>query len=310
MLEALSLLAGVLLLWRGGDLLVEGADRFARGRGMPSTLAGVFILGFATSAPELVTSVLAAIRGHPGIASGNVIGSNIANVALILGCAAVIAPVLVDRFLIRVDAPLVIGASVLTWVLFRDGSFSFVDGLIFLGLFVLYSLYAILTAKRRPAPTPHEADHRPLLELGMAALGLGGLLLGAHLFLEGAVAAAVWLGVSDTVIGLTLVAVGTSLPELATTVAAARKGRMELAVGNVVGSNLFNLLLVLGVAAVLNPQPAEDRLLTIDLPVMIGLAVLCWLFPVMGRGRLRKWQGVFLLAVYAGYLVVMVTTAG
>ncbi len=310
MLEALALLAGVLLLWKGGDLLVEGADRFARGKGMPSSLAGVFILGFATSAPELVTTVLAAIRGHPGIASGNVIGSNIANVGLILGTATLLAVVVVDRFILRVDIPLVIGVSVLTFLFFRDGSFDATDGWIFLALFGLYTLYAILTAGKRPAPAQHPGVHRPFFELGMAALGLAGLVLGAHFFLVGALAAARWLGVTDTVIGLSLVALGTSLPELATTIAAARTNRMELAVGNVVGSNLFNLLLVLGVAAVLNPQPTAGRLLSIDLPVMIGMAVACFVLPVLGGGRLRRWQGVLLLAGYFGYIGVLALSAG
>ena len=310
MLQALALLAGVLLLWKGGDLLVEGADRFARGQGMPSSLAGVFILGFATSAPELVTTVLAAIRGYPGIASGNVIGSNIANVGLILGVAAFITVVAVDRFILRLDVPLVIGVSVLTWLLFRDGSFDATDGLIYLSLFALYTLYSVLTAGKRPSPTPHAAVHRPFLELGMAALGLAGLLLGAHLFLGGAIAVAEWLGVSDTVIGLSLVALGTSLPELATTVAAARTNRMELAVGNVVGSNLFNLLLVLGVAGVLSPQPADARLLSIDLPVMTAMAVACLVFPILGGGRLRRWHGVLLLGGYFAYIAVLAVTAG
>jgi len=310
MLELLALLAGVLLLWKGGDLLVEGADRFARGKGMPSSLAGVFILGFATSAPELVTTVFAAISGHPGIASGNVIGSNIANVGLILGTAAFITVVVVDRFILRVDVPLVIGISVLTFLLFREGSFDRTDGLIFLGLFALYTLYSVLTAGKRPAPTTHPEVHRPFLELGMAALGLSGLLLGAHFFLLGAIAAAHWLGVSDTVIGLSLVALGTSLPELATTIAAARTNRMELAVGNVVGSNLFNLLLVLGVAGVLNPQPADARLLEIDLPVMIGMAVACLVLPLLGGGRMRRWHGVLLLAGYFAYIAVIAATAG
>lgn len=310
MLEALALLAGVLLLWKGGDLLVEGADRFARGKGMPSSLAGVFILGFATSAPELVTTILAAVRGYPGIASGNVIGSNIANVGLILGTAAFITVVVVDRFILRVDVPLVILASALTWWMFSDGSFDHTDGWIFLGLFALYAGYSIRSSGKRPAPEPHPSVHRPLLELGMAVLGLAGLLIGAHLFLGGAIAAARWLGVSETVIGLSLVALGTSLPELATTVAAARTNRMELAVGNVVGSNLFNLLLVLGVAGVLNSQPAEGRLLAIDLPVMGGMAVACLLLPLLGRGRLRRWQGVLLLACYFAYIATIAVTAG
>ncbi len=309
MLPALEVALGVTLLWFGGEWLVEGADRFARGRGMPSSLAGVFILGFATSAPELATSVIAAVRGYPGIASGNVVGSNIANVALILGLAAALGVVHVDRFLRGVEMPLAIGASVLVYALFRDGSFSRTDGLVCLAAFAVYVAFACLTASRRPAPEPHEKPHRPALELTMAVVGLVLLVGGAHVFLEGAIEIARWLGVTEVVIGLTLVAVGTSLPELATTVAAAKRGRMELAVGNVVGSNIFNLLMVLGVAGVLAPQPDEGgRLVAFDLPVMIALAVLPFLFALFGA-RVRRRQGLFLLAVYAAYLVAVTVQA-
>jgi cation:H+ antiporter len=304
----LELLVGWLLLWKGGDYLVDGADRFARGRGMPSSLAGVFILGFGTSAPELVTTGLAALRDLPGIAAGNVVGSNIANVALILGLAAALRAMPVDAVLRRVEMPLVLVASALAWVLLRDGTCDLADGLILLGGFAAYMVFAVLTARRRPAPPPSEMVHRPVLELLTAALGLAGLILGAHVFLGGAVKIAEGLGVSETVIGLSLVAVGTSLPELATTVAAARSGRMELAVGNIVGSNLFNLGLVLGTAGVLRTQHVGLRLAEIDIPVMAGLALLCLGFALAG-GRIRRWQGVLFLLLYAGYVALLVATA-
>jgi len=298
----LCIALGGALLWKGGDWLVEGADRFARGRGMPASLAGVFILGFATSAPELAVTVIAAVKGRPGIAVGNVVGSNIANVALILGWAAVIHTLTVDRFLRWIEMPIAVLASVLVYFLFRDGRFGGVDGWIALCAFALYSLAAVKTAPHRPEALPHPGVHRPFLELLLAAFGLACLVLGAHFFVEGATTIARTFGVSEVVIGLTLVAIGTSLPELATTIAAARKGHMEMAVGNIVGSNIFNLLLVLGVAGVLVPQSdASGRLLAIDLPLMTALAFLAWLFAVLG-GRIRRWQGFFFLAVYAAYI--------
>lgn len=311
MVTALYLVAGFVLLWKGGDWLVDGADRFARGRGMPATLAGVFILGFATSAPELAVTVIAAFQDRPGIACGNVVGSNIANVGLVLGVAAVLCVVPIDRFLRRVEMPFAILASVLVLLLFQKGTFGRVDGAVVLVVFALYAVFAIATASRRPAPPPHQGIPRPVLELGLAAIGLLCLVGGADLFVRGATDIAHWLGVSDTVIGLTLVALGTSLPELATTVAAARSGRMELAVGNIVGSNIFNLLLVLGVASVILPQPdASGRLRAFDLPVMLALAVFMWVFALAG-GRLRRWQGVLFLLVYVGYLAwIAVQTGG
>ena len=172
------LLAGIVLLWKGGDWLVDGADRFAVGRGMPASLAGVFILGFATSAPELAVSVIAAVRGQPGLASGNVIGSNIANVALILGVAATIRTVHVDRFLRRVELPIAIAASLAVWFLFRDGEFGRLDGTLALAAFAVYTLYAFATAGRRPTPPPPEGTPRPLADLALAALGLACLVGG------------------------------------------------------------------------------------------------------------------------------------
>jgi cation:H+ antiporter len=308
LLAAFELLVGWLLLWKGGDYLVDGADRFARGRGMPSSLAGVFILGFGTSAPELATTGLAAAQGFSGIAAGNVVGSNIANVGLILGVAMTIRAVTVERFLLRLEMPIAILASFVALGLFVDGEEGVVDGLVLLGCFVLYTGFAVSTAHLRPDPPPAEGEHKPLIELALAALGLAGVVLGAYLFLEGAVVIARAAGVSETVIGLSLVALGTSLPELATTVAAARAGRMELAVGNVVGSNIFNLLLVLGTAGAIRTQVAEPRLVTLDIPFMAFLAILAWLLPLR-RGRYRRADGVLFLALYAGYVVLLAFTA-
>ncbi len=298
----IELIAGFLLLWKGGDLLVEGADRFARSHGVPPTLAGVFILGFGTSFPELATSVLAILDDKPGIAIGNVIGSNIANVALILGVTALIAAVPVNRFLQRVEIPFGIIVSVLAIGLAVDGEISRMDGAILLGTFVIYAIYAISTASRRDSSDEDRPDKRAWFDLGMATLALAAVVGGARLFVSGAGTVAELMGVSDGVIGTTLVALGTSLPELATGIAAARASKLDLALGNIIGSNIFNLLMVLGVAASLRAQPIVDRMLQVDMMFMLGLAIAPLLLGFFFRGISRA-AGVLLLVVYVTYIV-------
>ncbi len=298
----IELIAGFLLLWKGGDLLVEGADRFARSHGVPPTLAGVFILGFGTSFPELATSVLAILDDKPGIAIGNVIGSNIANVALILGVTALIAAVPVNRFLQRVEIPFGIIVSVLAIGLAVDGEISRMDGGVLLGTFVIYAIYAISTASNRDSPDEDRPDKRAWFDLGMATLALAAVVGGARLFVSGAGTVAELMGVSDGVIGTTLVALGTSLPELATGIAAARASKLDLALGNIIGSNIFNLLMVLGVAASLRAQPIVDRMLQVDMMFMLGLAIAPLLLGFFFRGISRA-AGVLLLVVYVTYIV-------
>jgi cation:H+ antiporter len=298
---ALFLLLGFVLLWKGGDLLVEGADRFARSHGVPATIAGVFILGFGTSVPELAVSAIAALDGDAGIAVGNVVGSNICNVALVLGCSALICPVLVNRFLLRVEIPVMVGVTVAGSVLLADGAVDRLDGWILLGAFLLYAGFALGTVGRRDLE-PEEAPppRRAKVDLGQAALALAAVIGGATLFKEGAVELAQWLGVSSTVIGLTVVALGTSLPELATSIAAARAGKSDLALGNVVGSNIFNLLLVLGVSSVLADQRVEPRVPRLDGPLMLLLALALWI-PAAAKRRIGRVAGVALVAVYLLY---------
>lgn len=299
----IELVAGFLLLWKGGDLLVEGADRFARSHGVPATLAGVFILGFGTSFPELATSVLAILEDRPGIAIGNVVGSNIANVALILGLTALIAAIPVNRFLQRVEIPFGILVSMIAIALAWDMEISRLDGAILLGVFGLYAIYAMATAKRRDLPDDDRPAKRAWFDLGMATLALAAVVGGADLFVSGASTVAEWLGVPDDVIGATLVAFGTSLPELATGIAAARGKKLDLALGNIIGSNIFNLLMVLGVASVLRAQPISDHMINIDMMFMLGLAVAPFFFGAVFRG-IPRWAGALLVATYVVYIVV------
>ncbi len=298
---AIELLAGFLLLWKGGDLLVEGADRFARSHGVPATLAGVFILGFGTSVPELATSVLAILDDRPGMALGNVIGSNVANVALILGVTSLIAAVPVNRFLRRVEIPFGIAVSILVIGLAFDGELSRMDAGVLLGAFALYAFFALSTAHKRDEPEDERPDKRAWFDLGMAALALGAVVGGARLFVTGATTVAAAAGVSDATIGSTLVALGTSLPELATGLAAARASKLDMALGNIIGSNIFNLLMVLGIAGLLRPQTVEGHMLNVELPVMLGLAAAPWL---LGRflGGIPRWAGAVLLVIYVAFL--------
>jgi len=294
---------GFVLLWKGGDLLVDGADAFARSHGVPPTLAGVFILGFGTSLPELAVTSLAALDGNAGIAVGNVVGSNIANIALVLGLAAVLLTIRVNRFLLRVEMPVCIAASLLAFALMADGHVDRSDGLILLAVFGVYAGFAIGTVRHRDVDDGEPPPKRPWFDLGKAVLALGVVVGGAELFREGAVQAAVALGVSQTVIGLTLVALGTSLPELATAVAAARARKVDLVLGNVIGSNIFNLLMVLGVAGVLVNQDVEARIPRLDLPLMISLAVVPVLVALFFRRRIGRPAGLALLTIYVSYII-------
>ncbi len=300
---------GFVLLWKGGDLLVDGADAFARSHGVPPTFAGVFILGFGTSMPELAVSALAALDGEAGIAVGNVVGSNIANVALVLGTAALLCVVHVNRFLLKVEIPVGIVASVLAFVLVLDGTVDRTDGLILLTAFALYMAFALGTVRHRDIDDGDPPPKRPWFDLGKAALALAAVLGGAELFKTGAITLAEDLGVSKVVIGSTLVALATSLPELATAIAAARAHKADLVLGNVIGSNIFNLLLVLGTAGVLVDQVVEDSVPNVMMPLMLGLAILPLIIAVVAKRRIGRLAGILLLAIYFGFITWSTVTA-
>jgi len=298
----LYLLTGSLLLWKGGDLLVEGADAFSRSHGVPPTLAGVFILGFGTSMPEFAVTSLAALDGEAGIAVGNVVGSNIANVALVLGVAALLCAVHVNRFLLKVEMPVGILASLLAFWLIRDGTIDRADGILLLAAFAGYLLFALATVRHRDIDHGERPPKRPWFDLGKALLALAAVVGGAELFKNGAIETAEALGVPHVIIGSTLVALATSLPELATAIAAARAGKADLVVGNVIGSNIFNLLLVLGAAGVFMDQTVAPSVPTVLMPLMLGLAVVPMLAAMFLRRTIGRATGTFMLLVYAGFL--------
>lgn len=303
---------GLVALYFGAEWLVRGAARFARSIGARPLTVGLTIVAFGTSAPEFVVSSVAAARGQTDVALGNVIGSNILNIGLVLGVASLLFPLRVEMRLLAREVPMMIAAAVGLGVLGLDGQIGRLDALIFLAGFGGYLRFVLGAARREPPGI--EAEYRQfetaealeprgekvLADLGLVAAGLGGLALGAHALVGAAVALARGLGVSELVIGLTIVALGTALPELATAALAALRHETDIAVGNIVGSNLFNSLAILGTAAALRPLDVAPSLLRFEIPVMIFLSTL--LLPLAWtRLRLERWEGALLVAGYAAF---------
>jgi cation:H+ antiporter len=320
-LDALVLVVGLVVLIAGAELLVRGASRLALAVGLTPLVVGLTVVAFGTSAPELAVSVGAGRAGLDGLALGNVVGSNVFNVLFILGLTSVIAPLVVARQLVRLDVPVMIGASALVVVLAADGRISTLDGAVLAGLLVAY-LGWLLRAGRSPAaeaspldPTPAAtAPTRPrtrlVLDVGLVLGGLGLLVLGSRWLVGGATGIATALGVSELVVGLTIVAAGTSMPEVATSVVATLRGQRDLAIGNVVGSNVFNLLGILGVAALATPGglAVPDAVQAFDAWVMLAVAVVCLPIFVSGYG-IARWEGAVLLAGYVAYTATLVGLA-
>ncbi|MBE0496621.1 MAG: calcium/sodium antiporter [Campylobacterales bacterium] len=307
----LGLVAGfALLVWSAGKF-VEGAASTAKHLGVPMLLIGVLVVGFGTSAPEMVVSAMAAMEGNPALALGNALGSNIVNIALILGLTAVIAPIAVHSGIVKKELPLLLGISLLSGVCVLDGRLSLGEGLLLLaGFFGLigWSVVAALKGKNDTLETGVEAEI-PAMSLGASVawlvVGLVLLVASSRLLVWSAVGIAEAFGVSDLIIGLTIVALGTSLPELAASIVAIKKGEHDLAIGNVVGSNMFNILAVIGIATVIHPMENIAReVLTRDWVVMMGLtlALFAMAYGRKGRqGRINRVEGALLLGVYVVY---------
>lgn len=309
---------GVAGLYYGAEFLVKGGVDLARKAGVSQLVIGLTLVAFATSAPELVVSASAALDGNPNISLGNVVGSNICNILLILGLSAVIAPLTVHRQLLKLDAPVMVISSILLAVFyFTNGGVNRIQALLFLAGLIVYTCYLIHSSRKENAAKAEEssaaadapAEEKKLLPVWLAALlvilGIAFLVIGAKVFLISAVFAARKLQVSDAVIGLTVVAVGTSLPELATSVVAAFKGEQDIAIGNVIGSNIFNVLCILGIAPLISPLCGAE-LQPVDLITMLVASLL--LIPMMlTRSVLSRLEGGILLSIYVvyiGYLVV------
>lgn len=322
-LPIVALVAGIAILVWSADKFVDGAVGVAEFCGMSTLLIGMVVVGFGTSAPEMVVSALSALQGNPELALGNAYGSNIANIALILGFTALITPLVVKRSVIKKDLPVLIGVTALAILLVVDGSVSRLNGLTFLAVFFAvmgYNIYSEMkkgkTAGADKADSDPSAAPAEKSSLGKSIfwllLGLILLVVSSKMLVWGAVEIARSLGMSDLLIGLTIVAIGTSLPELASSIAAARKGEDDLAVGNIIGSNLFNTLMVVGIAATLDPmESVESAMITRDMPLMavLTLSLLVLGFRRKGDGRINRIAGGVLLAVYIGYLALLIVQA-
>jgi cation:H+ antiporter len=303
------LIVGAAFLYFGGDQLVDGSVDLARALGMTPMVIGLTVVAFGTSAPELAATLVAAFRGNPEIAFGNVVGSNIANLGLILGTAALLQPLEADaRFLWR-EVPVMLFAGLLMTVFMWNGAIGRLAGLFLLFLIVPYLGYLLLRDRRESARVRAEFlgefgdEERPSTgwALTRVTLGIVLLVLGAHFLVEGAVGLARLLGVSERVIGLTVVAAGTSLPELASAIAAALKREGDILLGNVIGSNVFNTLVVFGSTALVRPVAVPAGGARADLLVMLGFSLLIWPFLRFDY-RIRRWEGALLLLSYAGYI--------
>jgi cation:H+ antiporter len=307
------LVAGLVLLVAGANGLVKGASGLAAAAGVPSLIIGLTVVSMGTSAPELSVSVASALQGRTEMALGNVVGSNILNVLLILGLSAAITPLAVQRQLVRLDVPLMIGASAVVYVLALDARISLGESALLLAGLVAYVVVQVVTGLKGGAGNGDTPAGKALpwyVNLVLLLGGLGLLVLGTDWFVGSAVALARALGMSDLLIGLTIIAGGTSLPEVATSVIAALRGEGDIAVGNVVGSNLFNLLGVLGATGLVATGgiPVSPGALGFDIPVMVAVAMAC--LPIFFSGMLvARWEGFLFLAYYVAYTAYIVLDA-
>ncbi|MCP3129502.1 calcium/sodium antiporter [Shewanella sp. KJ2020] len=310
MLIALSIIGGFIILTLGAEALVRGASSIALRLGITPLVIGLTIVAFGTSAPELAVSVKSALAGNSGIALGNVIGSNIVNIGLILAITALIRPIEVQSQMVKRDIPLMILASMLFWGLLLDGELSLIDGAVLLSLMVGYLVFSYISSKNTTdadGEVIEEGPKNPLLSMLFIAVGIGMLVGGGILFVDGAVDLAKVFGVSEVIIGLTIVAIGTSMPELVTSVIAAFKGQSDIAIGNIVGSNVFNILGILGVTAIVHPVSALG-FQPLDFIVMLALAIVVLPFAWSGY-KIGRRRGAVLLFSYIGYTSYLVSQA-
>lgn len=307
---------GLFLLIKGADLLVDGASSIAKRFGVSSLVIGLTIVAFGTSAPELIVNIFASIKGNTDIAIGNILGSNTANILLILGISAMVFPLTVKKATTWKESPLCLLAIVVMALMANDafidgGSFSGltrIDGFVLIAFFIIFLYYTFGMSRVRPSDAVEVSVHQYPLSRAclMVGLGLVGLTIGGKWIVDAAVALATILGVSEALLGLTIVAVGTSLPELATSAVAAYKRDVDIAVGNIVGSSIFNIFWILGVSAIINPLPFSPLLMR-DVFMALLATVLLFTFMFIGKRHvLERWQGASFVAIYAGYIVLLI----
>ena len=318
LLSLLYIVVGFIFLVWGADRFITGASATARNLGVSPLIIGLIVVGFGTSAPEMVVSAVASLRGTPGLAIGNAVGSNIANIGLVLGVSALVSPLLVRSTTLRREYPILMVVTLFAWLLMADGMLSRLDGVaLLLGLLAMTS-WMTWIGLNRSGPDPMAAEFATEIPENMhQGAAIGWLLLGlvllpasSHLLVTGAVQVALYLGVSDTVVGLTIVALGTSLPELAAGIASVLKREHELALGNIIGSNMFNLLGVLGIAGAISASEVPRLLLMRDYNIMVGLTVVLFLigYGFRGPGRISRPEGGMLVSAYVAYMILVFYT--
>lgn len=304
-LQVLLLVIGIIVVIKSADWLTSGAVGLAERIGVPQIIIGLTIVAMGTSMPEFFVSLLSAINGTPDLAVGNIVGSNIFNALLIVGCAAMVAPITIQHTTVKKDIPVAVFASLLLMGMTLDGHISRIDAAILFGVFIAYIGITLRGAKTEDDTADEEKKPMPVLKAVMlVVVGLAGLVIGSDVFVDNATSIAHTMGISDAVIGLTIVAGGTSLPELATSVVAAKKGNSGIAIGNVLGSNVFNILMILGITGLITPMTISG-ITVIDLAMMVISMILLWLFSFT-KYRIEKWEGVVLTAIFIGYITWLV----
>ena len=308
-LNLLLILVGAGLLLGGGELLVRGAAALARSLGVSAMIVGLTVVAYGTSAPELIVSIMATLNGKPGICSGNIVGSNILNVLLVLGATALICPVRARADFVRREVPSMAGLSILFLILAWDGSLARWEAALLFALLLAYTYLAIRIAKREKADVESEYEDvqsssgKKSTPVNLLLVGLGLVLLvgGSKVFLMGAIKVARAFDVSEAIIGLTLVAMGTSLPELVACLIAAYRKHPDICLGNIIGSSIYNMLAIGGVAGMMRPLPFESEMVRVHIPVMVGAAVILW--PMVAtRLKVGRREGLVLLGCYAAYM--------
>lgn len=311
-MEIVWLLLSFVILYYGAEGLVFGASSLAKRLGISALVIGLTIVSIGTSMPELLVSIKAAMNGQSAISIGNALGSNLFNFGIILGLSAIIYPLLAKKQLLKFDVPVMILTSVLFLLLFLDSKISRIEAILMVILFLSYTTYLLVSSKRKHNINPNRDEDDDIkltkhwaLDILFIVVGLAALVWGSDLLVVNAIIIAERLGMSEAMIGLTIVSAGTSMPELATSAVAAFKKRTDIAIGNIVGSNIFNILLILGVAGIIQPISTPD-INYIDALVVVALGVLLWLFMKMSAS-IRRWQGVVFIVLYVLYIIFKVT---
>lgn len=311
-MEIVWLLLSFVILYYGAEGLVFGASSLAKRLGISALVIGLTIVSIGTSMPELLVSIKAAMNGQSAISIGNALGSNLFNFGIILGLSAIIYPLLAKKQLLKFDVPVMILTSVLFLLLFLDSKISRIEAILMVILFLSYTTYLLVSSKRKHNINPNRDEDDDIkltkhwaLDILFIVVGLVALVWGSDLLVVNAIIIAERLGMSEAMIGLTIVSAGTSMPELATSAVAAFKKRSDIAIGNIVGSNIFNILLILGVAGIIQPISTPD-INYIDALVVVALGVLLWLFMKMSAS-IRRWQGVVFIVLYVLYIIFKVT---